>query len=144
MTFHRLPVVPQDLNLALVLKSGQSFRWRVSGPNEWFLPNDLVNNRSCGMQGRIITLRQDCTASFITDNSRRSLLSRSLPQHTHKTRRHARPPPLLSLPKSVVTGIIRTLVKRRFPFQKHCTTVRGRACPSTGSMGMSTWIYMQQ
>jgi hypothetical protein len=39
MTFHRLPIARQDLNLALVLKCGQSFRWRVSGPNEWYTPS---------------------------------------------------------------------------------------------------------
>ena len=37
MAVHRLPVARQDVNLALVLKCGQSFRWRVSGPNEWCL-----------------------------------------------------------------------------------------------------------
>ena len=60
MTFHRLPVALQDLKLALVLKCGQSFRWRVSGPNEWYVILSVsAEDRSCGMHGRIITLRQD-------------------------------------------------------------------------------------
>jgi hypothetical protein len=41
MTFHRLAVACQDLNLALVLKCGQSFRWRVSGANEWQVAIEL-------------------------------------------------------------------------------------------------------
>ncbi|KAK6348463.1 8-oxoguanine glycosylase ogg1 [Orbilia javanica] len=47
----QLPVSLNQLCLATVLRCGQSFRWKASGPDEW----------SCGFSDRIISLRQSPT-----------------------------------------------------------------------------------
>ncbi|KAF3905960.1 hypothetical protein ABW21_db0202501 [Orbilia brochopaga] len=47
----QLPVALNQLCLATVLRCGQSFRWKASGPGEW----------SCGFPDRIISLRQSDT-----------------------------------------------------------------------------------
>lgn len=47
----QLPVSLNQLCLATVLRCGQSFRWKASGPDEW----------SCGFPDRIISLRQSPT-----------------------------------------------------------------------------------
>ncbi|KAK6519530.1 8-oxoguanine glycosylase ogg1 [Arthrobotrys megalospora] len=47
----QLPVSLNQLCLATVLRCGQSFRWKPSGPDEW----------SCGFRDRIISLRQSPT-----------------------------------------------------------------------------------
>ncbi|KAJ6262518.1 hypothetical protein Dda_3328 [Drechslerella dactyloides] len=75
----QLPVALNQLCLATVLRCGQSFRWKASGPDEWYIsipsPIDLarvpiriqdvltivVCIRSCGFPDRIISLRQTDT-----------------------------------------------------------------------------------
>ncbi|KAK6544014.1 8-oxoguanine glycosylase ogg1 [Orbilia ellipsospora] len=47
----QLPISLNQLCLATVLRCGQSFRWKLSGPDEW----------SCGFPDRIISLRQNPT-----------------------------------------------------------------------------------
>ncbi|KAF3933939.1 hypothetical protein ABW19_dt0206422 [Dactylella cylindrospora] len=47
----QLPISLNQLCVATVLRCGQSFRWRASGPDEW----------SCGFSDRIISLRQSPT-----------------------------------------------------------------------------------
>ncbi|KAK6501808.1 8-oxoguanine glycosylase ogg1 [Arthrobotrys musiformis] len=47
----QLPISLNQLCLATVLRCGQTFRWKASGPDEW----------SCGFSDRIISLRQSST-----------------------------------------------------------------------------------
>ncbi|EPS42930.1 hypothetical protein H072_3041 [Dactylellina haptotyla CBS 200.50] len=47
----QLPLSINQLCLATVLRCGQSFRWKASGPDEW----------SCGFPDRVISLRQSPT-----------------------------------------------------------------------------------
>ncbi|TGZ81775.1 N-glycosylase/DNA lyase [Ascodesmis nigricans] len=44
-----LPVPPTELCLDKVLRCGQSFRWKLSAPNEW----------TCTLRGRVVTLQQE-------------------------------------------------------------------------------------
>ncbi|CAG8591737.1 16347_t:CDS:2 [Acaulospora morrowiae] len=46
-----LKAIPEELRLDTTLKCGQSFRWKLSGENEW----------SCAFKGKLITLRQTAT-----------------------------------------------------------------------------------
>ncbi|KAA8893467.1 DNA glycosylase [Sphaerosporella brunnea] len=50
--WRKLPVPLGELCISTVLRCGQSFRWKLSGPDEW----------SCALKGRILSLRQDSSA----------------------------------------------------------------------------------
>lgn len=65
--WRKLPISLSELCIATVLRCGQSFRWRLSGPDEWFTLSALFGHciytdhfsRSCALKGRILSLRQD-------------------------------------------------------------------------------------
>ncbi|KAG9295997.1 hypothetical protein G9A89_011849 [Geosiphon pyriformis] len=57
-----LQTAPEELRLDTTLKCGQSFRWKLSGEDEW----------SCAFKGRLVTLRQTQT----------SVLFRTYPSHS--------------------------------------------------------------
>ncbi|KAF8242377.1 DNA glycosylase, partial [Wilcoxina mikolae CBS 423.85] len=49
--WRKLPIPLSELCISTVLRCGQSFRWKLSGPEEW----------SCALKGRILSLKQDTT-----------------------------------------------------------------------------------
>lgn len=67
--WRKLPVSLTELCIDTTLRCGQSFRWRKSADDEWFIPlllcqytvRPLTIHRSCALRGRIISLRQEPT-----------------------------------------------------------------------------------
>ncbi|CAJ0865574.1 18087_t:CDS:2 [Entrophospora sp. SA101] len=68
-----LKACPEELRLDTTLKCGQSFRWKVSGENEW----------SCAFKGRLISLRQ--TESNVEYRSYQSSSSYSSPSFPYNS-----------------------------------------------------------
>ncbi|CAG8433043.1 6330_t:CDS:2 [Ambispora gerdemannii] len=72
-----LQIAPEELRLETTLKCGQSFRWKVSGENEW----------SCAFKGRLVTLRQMSSGiSFRTYPINSTVSSSTSSQPEQKTR----------------------------------------------------------